>query len=94
MLCMAIELSCETWECLIAICCCVLCAAALQGLEVEVQRLISRHRAELAAAADRAAEQTKSVLEAAKAQHEAALAAAKERLRQVGVWLRVLLAGA
>jgi 5-azacytidine-induced protein 1 len=60
------------------------CCVALQGLEVEVQRLISRHRTELAAAADRAAEQTKSAVEAAKTQHEAALAAMKERLRQVG----------
>jgi 5-azacytidine-induced protein 1 len=54
-----------------------------QGLEVEVQRLISRHRTELAAAADRAAEQTKAAVEAAKAQHEASMTALKERLRQV-----------
>jgi hypothetical protein len=52
-------------------------------LEVEVQRLISRHRTELAAAADRAAEQTNAAVETAKTQHEAAMTALKERLRQV-----------
>jgi hypothetical protein len=61
----------------------VLCFVVPQGLEVEVQRLISRHRTELAAAADRAAEQTKAAVEAAKTQHEASMTAWKERLRQV-----------
>lgn len=56
----------------------------LQGLEVEVQRLITRHRAELASSLDKAAEQAKQAAEQAKAQHEAHVAALKERLRQVG----------
>lgn len=56
-----------------------------------MQRLISRHRADLASTVDKAAEQSKAALEAAKAQHEAALAALKERMHQVGVtaWLQI-----
>lgn len=62
----------------------------LQGLEVEVQRLITRHRAELAASVDKAAEQSKQAAENAKAQHDTHVTALKERLRQVGA-LRVQL---
>lgn len=55
----------------------------LQGLEVEVQRLINRHRADLEAAHERAAEQVQQALDAAKVDHDAQLQALKERLKQV-----------
>lgn len=57
--------------------------AAVQGLEVEVQRLINRHRAELEAGHERAAEQVKQALEAAKGEHEAQLQALRDRLKKV-----------
>lgn len=61
--------------------CLQLCVS--QGLEVEVQRLIARHRAELASALDKAADQAKMVAEQMKAQHDAHTTALKDRLRQV-----------
>jgi len=60
--------------------CFVICC---QGLEVEVQRLIARHRAELAATLDKAAEQSKATAEAARAENEAAMRALKQKLKQV-----------
>ena len=61
-----------------------------QGLEVEVQRLINRHRAELEAAHERAAEQVKQALAGAKADHEAQMQALRDRLQKVSVWLLLL----
>lgn len=55
----------------------------MQGLEVEVQRLITRHRGDLEAANEKAVEQTKLAVEAAKAEHELQLQALRETLRQV-----------
>lgn len=55
----------------------------LQGLEVEVQRLINRHRAELEAAHERAAEQVKAAQEQAKAEQEVQLHSLRGKLRKV-----------
>jgi hypothetical protein len=54
-----------------------------QGLEVEVQRLISRHKAELAASHERAADGAKAAADAARCEAEAAAKALKERMRRV-----------
>jgi vacuolar-type H+-ATPase subunit H len=55
----------------------------VQGLETEVQRLINRHRAELEAAHERAAEQVKAALQGAKAEQEQQLQALRDKLRKV-----------
>jgi vacuolar-type H+-ATPase subunit H len=55
----------------------------MQGLEVEVQRLINRHKAELESAHERAAEQVKVALEGAKVEQEAQLQALRDKLRKV-----------
>lgn len=59
------------------------CVGVLQGLEVEVQRLINRHKADLEAAHAKADEQVKLALEGAKAKHEEQMQALRDRLRQV-----------
>lgn len=64
----------------------------LQGLEVEVQRLINRHRADLEAAHERAADQVQQALDAAKVDHDAQLQALKERLKRVS-WLLAVCVG-
>jgi hypothetical protein len=55
----------------------------LQGLEIEVQRLINRHRAELESAHERAAEQVKAALEGAKVEQGAQLELLRDKLRKV-----------
>lgn len=55
----------------------------VQGLEVEVQRLINRHRAELESAHERAAEQVKAALDGAKAEQQTQLQELREKLRKV-----------
>ena len=52
-------------------------------MEVEVQRLINRHRAELEAAHEKADERVKQAVEAAKKEHEVQQQALREKLRQV-----------
>lgn len=52
-------------------------------MAAELQRMLTRHRAELASAEQRAADQTRAAVEAARIQHEAALAAMRERLGAV-----------
>lgn len=73
--------------------CCALPAAAppQQGLEVEVQRLIARHRSELEAAHDRAGEQVKAALEGQQAEQELKMQALKDKLRQVRMRLLLVL---
>lgn len=64
------------------------CLSLAQGLEVEVQRLINCHRAELEAAHERAAEQVKAALLGAKAEQELQLQALREKLRKVSHLLK------
>lgn len=84
---LCVLLACQCWlpfsgrACVIATVCCV--DACLQGLEVEVQRLINRHRSDLEAAHDKAAEQVQEAVEAAKAEHGIQQQTLKEKLRQV-----------
>lgn len=59
------------------------CPSLVQGLEVEVQRLINRHRAELEAAHERAAEQVKAALQGAKVEQELQLQELRDKLRKV-----------
>jgi hypothetical protein len=61
----------------------LVCVGVLQGLEVEVQRLINRHKADLEAAHDRADEQVKVALEGAKVEHDKQMQALRDRMRQV-----------
>jgi hypothetical protein len=53
-----------------------------------VQRLITRHKGELSAARERAAEASKAAVEAARGEHEAQTQALRTRLRQVGRGVR------
>lgn len=55
-----------------------------QGLEVEVQRLMARHRSELAAAQEAAAADAARAAEAQRGQHEADTRQLRERLAKVG----------
>ena len=56
----------------------------VQGLEVEVQKLITRHKSELAAAQEAAAADTASQLAKLRQQHEVDMAALKARM--IKVW--------
>lgn len=56
-----------------------------------MQKLLARHRAEVAAAHGAAAEQQRQALDAAAAQHELGLRALKEKLLRVSNKLTVLL---
>lgn len=56
---------------------------AIQGLEVEVQKLIAKQRTELAAAREQAAADTAKAAEGLRAQHEMELKRQCERMLQV-----------
>lgn len=70
---------CTAWIVLIEILA-LLLSAMFQGLEAEVQKLLARHRADLDAAAQRGAEDTRRQLDEQRALHEQALRAMRERL--------------
>lgn len=63
---------------------------APQRLALQVQKLLARHKAELSAAQQAAADEARRALDVVGAQHELATRQLKERLAKVtmgGVWL-------